>query len=100
MARRLVGYRRLTVSASVVTLEDAVDPISSDTGVPEGASEILIKVVGADVRVATGEDPTAANGFPLIAGDKLEEFDVASAADLRFIRSGASDATLEILFAV
>ena len=98
MADRPLDIRRLTVSTAVVTLATATNPINAAPGIPQGARSCLIKVVGDGVRFAVGADPTAANGFPLDVGDRL--IDVAPGTDLRFIRSGAADATLEIIFTV
>ena len=91
------AVRRLTVSTAVVTLATSASPITATSiGIPQGATGCAILVVTNGVRFAVGEDPTAANGFPLSAGDVLT--DIAAAYDLRFIRSGAADATLEIVF--
>jgi hypothetical protein len=94
---RPLAIRRLTVSTAVVTLATAASPITAaSVGIPAGAIGCAIQVVTAGVRFAVGEDPTAANGFPLAVGDTLT--DIAAAYDLRFIRSGGADATLEIVF--
>lgn len=91
------AYRRLTVSNSVVTLGTAASPITaSSVGIGAGPVAALILVVSNGVRCAVGEDPTSANGFPLAAGDSLADIGVGT--DLRFIRSGGADATLEILY--
>lgn len=94
---RPLAIRRLTVSTAVVTLATAASPITATSiGIPAGASGCAIQVVSNGIRFAVGEDPTSANGFPLAAGDILA--DIAAGYDLRFIRSGGADATLEIVF--
>jgi hypothetical protein len=86
-ARRLhTGYQQLTVSTSVVQLT-----------VPGGTDNALIRCVGASVRMRGGTvDPTSTVGFPMNAGDILE-YD-GPPDKLKFIRSGASDATLEVFY--
>jgi hypothetical protein len=94
---RPIAYRRLTVSTNVVNLSTAASPITAtSTGIAAGPVAALISVQSNGVRCAVGEDPTASNGFPLAAGDSLA--DVAVGSDLRFIRSGGADATLEVLY--
>ena len=94
----LIGYRRLTVSTSVVDLTDAADPSSGGAAaIPAGARYCTIKVTGypCNVRV-DGTDPTSSIGFPLAVGDILEE--VTRNTNIEFIRSAASDSVLEILW--
>jgi hypothetical protein len=82
-----VGYEQLTVSSTSIGL----------ASIPQGANNVLIKVVTANVRLKNnGDAPTTSAGFPLTAGDIFEA--TCNPADLRFIRDDADDATLEVLY--
>lgn len=80
------AYQQLTVSTTAVALT-----------VPGGSRYALIRVSAMPVRFRDdGTNPTSALGMPLNTGDSIEYDGPLSA--LRFIRSGASDATLDILY--
>lgn len=82
-----VGYTKLTVSTT---------PTGVGT-IPTGADRAMLVVETAAVRWRDdGTNPSATDGVPLTAGDGMN-FDGDLTA-LKFIRSGASDATIHISF--
>ena len=79
------GYQQLTVSSTAVGLT-----------VPTGSSVAVIIVESNPVRYRDdGTNPTAAVGTPVLQDQSVEVTGDALAA-IRFIRSGASDGTLNI----
>ena len=93
-----LGYRKLTVSTSVVDLEDATHPADSAlAAIPTGARYCTILVRGYGVNVLDdGETPTASIGFALLANDSLQNVRVSTG--MKFIRSEGTDATLHIWY--
>lgn len=85
--RRPKGYQQLVVSSTAVGLT-----------VPAGASRAVIRCEAQPIRFRDdGTNPTSSVGFPKVATNEFELFGNAMRA-ARFIRSGASDATLEVLY--
>lgn len=84
------GYTSLTVSGTAVGVS------SASPSFPIGVQRCLIRCTGADVRIRDdGTNPTASVGFPLLDGDTLW-FD-GDIYRLKAIRTGATDAVLDIL---
>lgn len=81
------GAEQLTVSTSAVAL----------ASVPSGANKALIRVSTANIRWrGDGTDPTASAGMPQYVDDEFEL--IGGLAAYRFIRSGASNATLDVAY--
>lgn len=86
-AKTPVGFEQLTVSTAALAL----------ASVPSRASNALIAVSTNGVRWRDdGTNPTAAIGVPMAAGQSLEYDGDPSA--LKFIRSGAADAVLDVSY--
>lgn len=87
-ARRLHnGYEQLVVSTTAVPL----------AAIPGGTDHALIRVSGAQIRMRGGSvAPTSTVGFPLNPGDVFE-YD-GPPNKLVFIRTGGSDATLDVFY--
>ena len=81
------GYQAVTVSNTAIGLT-----------VPGGASRAVIKVISNPLRFRDdGTDPTSSVGYSKVANDEFTlSGDSMKAA--KFIRSGGSDATLEVLY--
>lgn len=83
----------LTISDTVITLT-----------VPGDATRAIIAVETAGIRYRDdGSDPTSSNGIPLSQGSYLVLTNINEdyhhqLTKLRFIKSGASDATLNIMY--
>lgn len=85
--RRPKGYQQLTVSTSAVGLT-----------VPSGASRAVIRVEAQPLRFRDdGANPTSTVGFPKVATNEFELYGNSMRA-ARFIRSGGTDAVLEVLY--
>lgn len=82
-----VGYEQITVSTVAVAL----------ASVPPKATNALIVVSTNGVRFRDdGTNPTAAIGVPIAAGQSLQYDGDPSA--LKFIRSGAADAVVDVSY--
>jgi hypothetical protein len=83
------GYQQLTVSST------AVSPT-----LPTGAQVQLMVIVGETANVRWRDDgtsPTASVGMPLLADQPALAFN-GDIARVKFIRQGATDATLNIAY--
>lgn len=81
------GYEQVTVSTTAVALT-----------VPSGATKAVVKVVAQPARFRDdGVAPTSAVGFLLAADDVLEIYG-DSLRQASFIRSGGTNAVLEVLY--
>ena len=88
LERKPKGYQQLTVSTTAVGLT-----------VPVGATRAVVKVIAQPVRYRDdGTAPTSAAGYPLVANETFEVDGISTLGAAKFIRSAASDATLEILY--
>jgi hypothetical protein len=81
------GAEQLTVSSSAVGL----------ASIPAGANKALIRVSTANIRWrGDGTNPTSSAGMPQYVDDEFEI--IGGLAAYKFIRSGASDATLDVAY--
>jgi hypothetical protein len=83
-----MGYQQLTVSTTAVALT-----------VPAGATRAVCQVVAQPIRYRMdGTAPTSLIGYPAVATTVIEVNGMDNIKAFRAIRSGGTDATLEILY--
>ncbi len=87
--RRMSTYEQITVSTSAV-------PIGAATLQGMAGCQIRVETAGVRYRQDTTA-PTSSVGMPLNVGDVLLIDHAIDAANSRFIRSGSSNATLNVL---
>ncbi len=87
------GYRQLTVSSSAVSLSDATG------GIPSGATRAVVYVASNPIRWRDDAlAPTSSVGVPAVDTDAFELPSIQSINGFQAIRSGSSDATLNIVY--
>ena len=87
-----VGYEALTVSTAAVKFA-AIPPANTNVAA-------IIRCESNPIRMrGDGVAPTAAVGFPLVAGDTVPVV-LGDIRSLQFIRSGASDAVVHAMYYV
>lgn len=85
--RKPLGYEQLTVSTTAVALT-----------VPAGASRALVRVAAQPIRYRDdGVAPTATVGFPQAANNEFQLVG-KSLHSARFIRSGGTNASIDVLY--
>ena len=81
------GHEQATISTTAAGLT-----------IPTGATRAVIKVAAEAVRFRNdGVSPTAAVGYPL-ATDEVIELTSQGLEQAEFIRSGSTDAVLEVIY--
>jgi hypothetical protein len=96
-----VSTSALGLTASKLTAFAAANARDTDQSYVDikRAHKVLITTETDKVRFRLdGTDPTSATGHELAAGDSLEVAGFSNLSKLRFIRSGAADATLRVTF--
>jgi len=81
-----IDFRQVTVSTTPIILP-----------VVDLADDVVVQVQGATVRLRLdGVDPTATTGHLLSDGDVIRLSGVPTIRQARFVRAGATDATLAV----
>lgn len=90
-------FESLTVSTAALGVTASKLLINQEGGFRKRAVKAFITVESQPVRFRIdGTDPTAAVGHPLAAGDSISIEGEQNVSRLRLIRSGASDATVQV----
>lgn len=86
-----------TESDSITVSTTAIGLVSPEK---DGANYAFITVETDTVRFLLTSDPTSTVGHLMSVGDQLELESAAEINAIRFIRSGSSDATLQVSYGV
>jgi len=91
--RKPMGYRQLTVSDSAIGLSSATG------GIPQGATSAVVVVESQPIRARDdGAAPTSSAGMPFAATSRIELASNAQIDQFKAIRSGDTDAVLNISY--
>ena len=83
------GYGQVTVSTTAVALPS----------IPKSASYAIVNISSQPVRYRDdGTNPTATVGMPAVAGDEIVLVSPAQIKAFKVIRSGGTDAELNVLY--
>lgn len=85
-----LGQVALTVSTAAVSV--------TASSIPPGAAGVVLACnTGGAVNWLPGQDPTISFGIPLAVGG-VEVLEHENISDLRFIRTGAANALMTVMF--
>lgn len=88
--------KEATPNESPLTVTATVDALK----IPDGAISVVLRAVGADLRVGEGTvlDGTAGEGYFLVPAGTAEEFDCADGTDINVKRDAAVSVTMYFFF--